>query len=147
MTEPTTLYRYFDHDGQLLYVGITVNFENRRSGHCAAAWYPSVASVTLMDYPSREDALRAEWESLQSEQPIHNRQRGNGYIAPASTVDIDMGARVARLLRQRGIPRRRVPIARTTLDRRLSGQSSFNVIELALIAELLGMRVSELVAA
>jgi len=61
-----------------------------------------------------------------------------------------IAALVSAALREAGIPQRdaasRTGIPITTLSRRLTGNSPFNTDELDLIADLLGVTVSDLIA-
>lgn len=71
--EPAALYRFYDVDGALLYVGITVNLARRWEDHAAEkAWWPRVARKTVVLYGSRKDALAAEAGAIIAEVPIHN---------------------------------------------------------------------------
>lgn len=71
------LYRYFDVDGRLLYVGITEDPLARHNAHKAtAAWWSSVdhARTRYEWFTDREDARRAELSTIRSEHPIWNKQ-------------------------------------------------------------------------
>lgn len=71
--EPTALYRFYDPDGRLLYVGITANLAQRWEDHSAEKfWWPRVARRTVVLYGSRKDALDAESIAIVKESPIHN---------------------------------------------------------------------------
>jgi excinuclease UvrABC nuclease subunit len=70
---PTILYRMFDADDRLLYVGITCNKQQRWDGHRQnSRWWPLVARKELATYPDRSTALTAERTAILSEQPIYN---------------------------------------------------------------------------
>jgi predicted GIY-YIG superfamily endonuclease len=76
------LYRYFDHKGTLLYVGVTGDLTTRMQGHGRVArWWTLVDhSRTQLDwYWSRDQALRAESLAIRSENPPWNVQ---GRIVP-----------------------------------------------------------------
>ncbi|MFG2372596.1 GIY-YIG nuclease family protein [Streptomyces sp. NPDC048504] len=71
--QPTALYRFFDADGALLYVGITADLEKRWSGHQSnKAWWPDVAEKTVKWHADRSSALSAELEAIRSEAPRYN---------------------------------------------------------------------------
>lgn len=72
MTE-TALYRHFDAEGRLLYVGISLSAIQRLSQHLASAWAKDIRNVTVEILPTREDALAAEATAIREEQPLHNR--------------------------------------------------------------------------
>jgi hypothetical protein len=73
MTE-TILYRAFDRDGRLLYVGITKDFHLRQNHHKLHRMWAQEAIWTLESYPSRELALAAEAVAIRSEHPLFNVQ-------------------------------------------------------------------------
>jgi hypothetical protein len=67
------LYRTYDHDGQLLYVGITNNPMGRfRSHEVTKDWWPNVAEIKLATFESRDDLVAAEREAILTEKPLHN---------------------------------------------------------------------------
>lgn len=73
--ERTALYRLFDTDDRLLYVGISSNPKERLKAHAAdKPWWPEVASREIEWFPSREQAAAAEVAAIRTEQPIHNHQ-------------------------------------------------------------------------
>jgi len=70
---PTKLYRHFDKDGVLLYVGISTNVVLRLSQHSKYShWFDEITNVTIETYPSRDDALDAETKAIQTENPKYN---------------------------------------------------------------------------
>jgi predicted GIY-YIG superfamily endonuclease len=71
----TALYRFFNAEGQLLYVGITHRLRHRWREHArtyAATWWPKAASRTVEWYPNRIEAQRAEQEAIKAEAPLYN---------------------------------------------------------------------------
>lgn len=70
---PTCLYRHFDGDGRLLYVGISISAAARTSQHSATAdWFRDVRSITLEWHPNRAAAFVAELQAIRCERPLHN---------------------------------------------------------------------------
>lgn len=70
---PTALYRLFDLEGTLLYVGITDALKNRMAQHAGEkAWWPAVVKKTVTWYGSRAEAEAAESAAIQDEAPIYN---------------------------------------------------------------------------
>lgn len=70
-----TVYRMFDADGTLLYVGSTVARRQRmRSHEQHALWWPLVAATRYEDFATEREARLAEILAIQSEQPLHNVQ-------------------------------------------------------------------------
>ena len=69
----TTLYRFFDADDRLLYVGIAGTATRRWEQHAKEkGWWDSVARVTVENHPNRAAAENAERIAIQAELPIHN---------------------------------------------------------------------------
>lgn len=68
-----TLYRYFDSDGELLYVGITAHGHSRAEVHRSQSlWWAAAASATFEHHPNRAAALRAEAAAILAENPLYN---------------------------------------------------------------------------
>ena len=73
--ERTALYRFFDADGRLLYVGVSGNTESRWRQHAESKpWWPDVAEKTTEWLDSRPDALDAERAAIRTEKPLYNHQ-------------------------------------------------------------------------
>lgn len=69
----TTLYRFFDAHEDLLYVGITNNWQMRLGQHRTdKPWFVDVARAALETHPSRQDALDAEERVIKKERPVYN---------------------------------------------------------------------------
>lgn len=71
----TALYRFFGEDGELLYVGITKRLLTRWREHSrdyATTWWPMVRSNTVLWYPNRTEAGRAERYAIHTEKPLYN---------------------------------------------------------------------------
>ena len=84
----TTLYRYFDSEGQLLYVGITGNIKGRQSQHAKKAeWFSQIANATYEHYDFRNDAFRAEAIAIRTEKPIHNIAMNNTQAEQSPYLD------------------------------------------------------------
>ena len=70
----TTLYRYFNSEGQLLYVGITKNQFQRQDQHAKTQdWWHEVASATFTHLQSRAEALHKETFAIANELPKYNK--------------------------------------------------------------------------
>ncbi len=73
------LYRQFDVDGHLLYVGISDDFLTRMGQHShGSVWFPDVARITLERFATREEAIEAEDAAVTSEAPRYNIQYHRG---------------------------------------------------------------------
>lgn len=77
MTATTnTLYRMFDAEGRLLYVGSTINLTQRFSEHhYDKPWWSTVAVIRLEHLPTRPELLAAEEAAIVAEKPLHNLTR------------------------------------------------------------------------
>ncbi|MET7429601.1 GIY-YIG nuclease family protein [Streptomyces flaveolus] len=70
----TSLYRLFDSEGRLLYIGISNNPEKRFNTHrWTKPWRQEIASYTAEWLDTREEAEAAEIEAIRSELPAYNR--------------------------------------------------------------------------
>jgi len=68
-----TLYRFFDKDNVLLYVGISINAYNRAKQHKAdKEWWPDVVQITLETYPDRATVELQEKQVIAAESPKYN---------------------------------------------------------------------------
>jgi hypothetical protein len=69
----TTVYRAFDADGELLYVGCTDNAEKRLKAHAKGSdWYPDAARWTFEEHATRAAGLAAEAAAIRAELPHCN---------------------------------------------------------------------------
>lgn len=73
----TFLYRHFDKDGNLLYIGIAANLEKRTAAHRHSHWFPQIDKVTSEAFESRFLALEAEEKAIQQENPKYNVAQRN----------------------------------------------------------------------
>lgn len=68
-----TLYRFFDDEGTLLYIGITEAPLVRLDGHAAVQpWWGHVASAKYEHFATRQEARDAEVAAIHSEHPAFN---------------------------------------------------------------------------
>ena len=73
MTTPTQLYRHFDAEGRLLYVGISLSTIFRTKQHRDnSSWFASISKITIETFPSRQEAWEAETLAIEREKPIFN---------------------------------------------------------------------------
>lgn len=69
----TALYRYFDAEGRLLYVGVTRDPAKRDGEHVKLSpWRARAHRRSVEWYASRPEALAAERSAIRSELPAHN---------------------------------------------------------------------------
>jgi len=131
MKEKTALYRHFDCDGVLLYVGISKNPVARMSQHFLfAEWFRQISSIKIEWLETREAAERHEMDAIKKEKPkynrVHNRKprspvekpevpaieevvsilddRGYLYISPQAIMDAVSRANIPDVARETGLP-------------------------------------------
>jgi hypothetical protein len=80
----TQLYRHFDGNGVLLYVGVTRKLGWRLLAHQRnAGWWRDVRTVTITSpYRTRKEALEAEAEAINVERPKFNQQHNPAPVTP-----------------------------------------------------------------
>lgn len=73
--EPTSVYRYFDRHGYLIYVGITSRGIARNVEHNhSKEWWRFVVKQEVDHFPDRRTALRHEKTLIQQHEPPFNKQ-------------------------------------------------------------------------
>ena len=68
------LYRLWDQNGALLYIGVTVNLFSRPWTHKRQTWGHEIRRDTFEEFPSKEAALIAEREAIIGEKPKYNKR-------------------------------------------------------------------------
>jgi hypothetical protein len=69
----TNLYRHFDAEGALLYVGVSLSALTRLGRHRKYShWFEKIKRVEIERFPSRAEALIAERLATWREKPLHN---------------------------------------------------------------------------
>ncbi|MFD7980225.1 GIY-YIG nuclease family protein [Streptomyces sp. NPDC059071] len=69
----TALYRLFDREGGLLYVGVTYDIDQRLKQHEQQKyWWPDVSRWEVTWFGSRAEAEAAEVAAIRSERPLHD---------------------------------------------------------------------------
>lgn len=99
---PTGLYRFFDAQGSLLYVGITSRLRIRMTEHArdyAETWWPLVASRSVEWHQTRSEAGRAERTAITTERPPYNVLHTPRHRVPVKSRHKDYGQRGTPLLR------------------------------------------------
>jgi DNA-binding transcriptional regulator YhcF (GntR family)/predicted GIY-YIG superfamily endonuclease len=83
--ERTALYRLYDADGELLYVGITNKPRHRFGQHRRTKpWWPRVANKEVVWFDSPTDATQAERAAIAAEKPSQNVSNNTLKIAQAA---------------------------------------------------------------
>jgi predicted GIY-YIG superfamily endonuclease len=98
------VYRMYNPNRQLLYVGVTGNVASRLTRHADKRWYPLVSTIKLEWFPSRDLAEAAEAKAIRDERPQIN------------IAGVPSEIRNARVARPPRIPRPSPPLSgRVTL--------------------------------
>jgi excinuclease UvrABC nuclease subunit len=67
------LYRHFNAEGVLLYVGISLRPFSRFKEHKThSGWADQIANMAIEYFPTRTEAMAAETKAVQEEEPLHN---------------------------------------------------------------------------
>lgn len=80
------LYRFYDADERLLYVGISLHAAHRASEHRGdKAWWGDVARMDVEHLADRAEALKAERRAIRNERPVYNITGAvSGSVAPTT---------------------------------------------------------------
>lgn len=82
------VYRYYDDQDILLYIGIAANMRKRQRTHIDdSAWMEFAARSTISRYPTRGEALKAEEIAIQAERPLFNVYHNNTLRARVRLVE------------------------------------------------------------
>lgn len=84
------LYRQYDADGVLLYVGMSISTITRLRGHKSTShWFKSVVFIAVERFETLEECAEAEKQAIRNEHPLfnqkcvsgkHNRKTPDGYM-------------------------------------------------------------------
>ena len=69
---PCAVYRFYDAEDRLLYVGVTSSLGVRFGAHSRRDWWSDVARNTVEWYDTRAEALAVEMRAIDTEAPLHN---------------------------------------------------------------------------
>lgn len=87
--QKTDVYRHYDKDGILLYVGISLSTLSRLSQHKEiSSWYHKIVTIKIEKFESRYEALKAEEEAIIMERPIHNIMHSGKQISEELLIQI-----------------------------------------------------------
>jgi hypothetical protein len=67
------LYRFFDVDGEVIYIGSTWTPHLRWRSHEYARWFAEVATVTVEHFGTIEEMRAAESAAIAEEHPVYNQ--------------------------------------------------------------------------
>lgn len=72
-SSPHHLYRWYDAESTLLYVGISLNAYSRAATHMLySSWTDTATRIEIERYPDRDSVEAAEKEAIRTENPVHN---------------------------------------------------------------------------
>lgn len=90
----TAVYRFFNADGRLLYVGIAYDPAERWKDHARRTkWWKDAVNNTIDWYDTRAEAERAERTALRYEKPIYNKA---GSVTPYQGPTAKLGMKLPR---------------------------------------------------
>lgn len=93
-----SLYRFFDADDRLLYVGITTSGSARLAQHSRdKEWFSTVSRATFEHFATREDALAAEKAAIKAERPAYNLRHSLAPPVPPGYLSIPEAAAYMRV--------------------------------------------------
>ena len=87
------LYRHYDAEGRLLYIGVTTDPDRRTGQHRRySGWADKIDATLVQWFDDRTDALAAEARAIATESPAHNRGKAREYrgcVHPELLADIE----------------------------------------------------------
>ncbi len=106
LIERCYVYRFFDAEDRLLYVGIARDLGARFAAHRRRSpWWAEAARGTTVTYPTRADAELAEGIAIHAERPVYNSSRPTeakiARLEEAATRSADATQLVAEIERLR----------------------------------------------
>lgn len=90
---PFVLYRFYDAEGTLLYVGITNNLRRRCEEHRLKGWFPEIVRVHVVPCRNVEQAAEMEELAIAAGGPRYNRAR-RGSTGPRVVSDKPFTVRI-----------------------------------------------------
>lgn len=80
MSGKTDLYRYYEDDGVLLYVGISSDAYKRAKSHAKnSEWFIFQDKMTVETFDTRKEARAAEKLAIVNENPVYNKEGKIGF--------------------------------------------------------------------
>jgi DNA-binding XRE family transcriptional regulator len=150
-SRPAALYRMFGGNGELLYVGASINPLDRANQHSLGQpWWTKVREIKVEVFDDPRSALDAERAAVAAERPLYNQISGGAanratYAEPRQRRRLRFDVRAARLnagLTQRELAR--VSGASPVAIRALEVGDSASDLGMTLIARYFGIDAAEL---
>lgn len=149
----TAVYRFYDDQDRLLYVGITCNLTARLRDHEASApWWADHRAATVNWQDNRAIAVAEERFAIQNEKPIYNvagtrqkQARVRAYHPDPATraaIATEVRAEIARAGRSKREIRELLGLSRQSAWLRMRGEIAFQDEELYALADLLDISVA-----
>jgi len=83
------LYRHYDKEGKLLYVGKSTNFSSRLCVHKSKSdWFDDIYSIIIEKFQNGNNLALAEMEAIKMENPINNKAPGR-YSKSTEAVQLE----------------------------------------------------------
>ena len=91
MISGPVVYRIYDADSRLIYIGATKNLKQRLENHRSVSWWNSLtARVEVESYPDVKSALTAEAAAISTERPAFNLTHTGSYTVPPRMTETDV---------------------------------------------------------
>ena len=97
------LYRHFDKDGRLLYVGRSIDALVRLIQHRASPWFEDIVTIKIERFTNYADLVITERSAILNERPLHNAQFVSDRKAVANTRIERLTALKVRLISKPGM--------------------------------------------
>ena len=91
---PHTVYRAYGTDDRLLYVGCTAKGLSRMAQQQSKEWWQKTLYMTFQHFATRDEALLAEAEAIENEDPIHNIRRAGWHPTKAEAIRAQVRERI-----------------------------------------------------
>lgn len=150
-TGRTALYRAFDSEDRLLYVGITDGIDTRFKVHeKSSEWWPLMVRRDIEWFETRRDAMRAEATAIKSDGALYNKQSYGPEFEPYWLPrDIAKYSRTEKLRKAIYRQRKAAEVARLRLERSvwMARTAGVSIRSLADLSGLSQPQVRKIIAA